>query len=165
MMDSVKSSILLVLLVINLSGCAGYYYSKSSAIVEKDLTLALLVVPESERKSWAKSEVNFMNDDRVLPLGALPITQRNQKKEPIEIETKIFNDQRSWCGLTIWVGIPIPLWLPVCRTYTELTLQDGEPVSAREQYLQKEGFICGPFMPTLESNKEPLPEGFCIDPT
>jgi len=162
MKSRIKSFILLAFLATNLSGCAGYYYSKSSGVVEKDLTLALLVVPENERKLWKQNEIKFINDDRVLPLGALPL---NQQKVPVEIETNIYNYQRSWCGLTIWVGIPIPLWLPVCLTYTELTLADGEPVSAREQYLIKEGFICSPFMPTLESSTEPLPKGFCADPT
>jgi len=162
MTDRMKSSILLILLTMCLPGCAGYYYSKSSGIVEKDLTLALLVVPEKERKLWKQKEVKFINDDRALPLGALPLSQQ---KMPVEIEIKTYNYQRSWCGLTIWVGIPIPLWLPVCLTYTELTLEDGEPVSARERYLKKEGFICSPFMPTLESSTEPLPKGFCADPT
>ncbi|AQT93179.1 hypothetical protein B1R45_07805 [Pseudomonas azotoformans] len=23
---------------------------------------------------------------------------------------------RTWCGMTLWIGIPIPLKLPVCRT-------------------------------------------------
>jgi len=162
----IKSSILLALLTINLSGCAGYYYSKSSGVMEKDLTLALLVVPENKRNLWKKKDVEFSNDDRAFPLGALPMNQENRQKVPVEIETKIFNDKRSWCGLTIWVGIPVPLWLPVCHTYTELILEDGEPVSAREQYLKKEWFICGPFMSMLESSKESLPKGFCIeDPT
>lgn len=164
MLGSVKRSILIVLLVVNLPGCAGYYYSRSSVPVDKDLTLALLVVPKNERKLWKRKNVEFVNDNRALPLGALSISQMEQNKVPLEVETKIYNDKRSWCGLTIWAVIPIPLWLPVCRTYTELTLEDGEPVRAREQYLEKEGVICGPFVNMLQLSDEPLPKGFCIDP-
>jgi len=165
MTDRVKSSILLILLTMCLPGCAGYYYSKSSPVVKKDLILALLVVPEKVRESWKNEEVKFMNDERALPLGTLPVNPKSHQTMPVEIKTRRFNNNRSWCGLTIWVGIPIPLWLPVCQTYTELTIEDGVPVSARERYLQREGFMCGPFMPTLKSSKEPLPKGFCIDPT
>jgi len=163
MLDSLKNTILPGLMIINLSGCVGYYQSGVSGLVEKDMTLALLVVPENERELWNDEKVKrlekekFVNDERALPLGTIPIGQKN-KKEPIVKETKIYNDKTRWCGRTIWAIIPIPLLSPSCRTYTELTIVDGEPISARQQYLEKSAHICGPFVPMVKSSK-----GFCLD--
>jgi hypothetical protein len=158
MRGALKLAVLVGLLGTSLSGCVGYYQSKSSAPVDKDLTLALLVVPEAERNQWAEKEVKFFNDERALSEAYL------EKRKHIEDkEIKIYNDKVSWCGRTIWALLPIPLWSPACRTYTEITLVNGLPVSAREQYLQGRGYLCGPFVPFLSISKEPLPDGFCGD--
>jgi len=164
MLDVGTKPILLFLLSINLSGCVGFYESKSSGPVEKDMTLALLAVPESERILWSKDEKQvlrkseFVNDERALPLGTLPIGQKDQKKDRVIKETKIYNDKMRWCGRTIWAILPIPLLKRDCRTYTELTFENGEPISAQTQYLEKSGHICGPFVPLMKSS-----EGFCLD--
>ncbi len=146
------------LLGMSLSGCVGYYQTSTSAPVDKDLTLALLVVPEGERNRWVEKEAKFFNDERALS----PVYEE-QRKHVEDKETKIYNDKVSWCGRTIWALIPIPLWSPACRTYTEITLVNGLPVSAQEQYLQGKGRLCGPFVPLLSISKEPLPDGFCGD--
>src|SRR3989338_11335204 len=31
--------------------------------------------------------------------------------------------EREWCGVTLWAIIPIPLKLPVCESYTKVTLK------------------------------------------
>jgi hypothetical protein len=163
MLDSLKKTILPGLMIINLSGCVGYYESRVSGPVEKDMTLALLVVPENERKLWKDEKAKrlehekFINDERALPLGTIPIGQKD-KKEPIVKETKIYNDKTRWCGRTIWAIFPNPLLSPSCRTYTELTIEDGEPISARQQYLEKSAHICGPFVPMVKDS-----EGFCLE--
>ena len=164
MLEGVKVPILLVLLSGALSGCVGVYESKSSGPVAKDMTLALLTVPESERILWKKDEKQvlkeskFVNDERALPLGTLPIGQKDQKKDRLIKETKIYNDKMRWCGRTYWAIIPIPLLKKSCHTYTELTLENGVPISAQTQYLEKSGHICGPFVPFMKSS-----EGFCLD--
>ena len=159
MFDSVKKAIIFGFMIANLSGCVGYYQTKSSGPVEKDMTLALMVVPQAERKLWKKEkpqilkESKFVNDERALPLGTLSIGEKDQKKDQMIKETKIYNDKKRWCGRTIWAIFPIPLLSPSCRTYTELTFENGEPVSAREQYLENTGHICGPFVPMLKISK------------
>jgi hypothetical protein len=169
MFDGVKNTLLFGLLTVNLSGCVGYYESKPSGPVEKDLTLALLVVPQDERKIIKSQEVQilkeekFVNDERALPLGTKPVGQKDQMKGPIIKETKIYNDKTRWCGRTIWAIFPIPLLSPSCRTYTELTFENGEPISAREQYVEKTGHICGPFVPMMGNSEAPLSESFCVD--
>jgi len=169
MFGGVKNKILFSLLITNLSGCVGYYESKSSAFVEKDLTLALLVVPQEERKirkseqAQIVKEQKIVNDERAFPLGVKPVGQKDQKKDPAVKEVKIYNDKTKWCGRTIWAIFPIPLLTPSCRTYTELTFENGEPISAREQYLENTGHICGPFVPMMEFSDAQLQEGFCVD--
>jgi len=163
MLSGLRNTIMCGLLIINLAGCVGYYDSKSSARVEKDMTLALLVVPESERKLWKQGkpqilkESKFVNDERAI-LGTIPIGQKDQKNGQIISETKIYNDKTRWCGRTVWAIFPIPLLTRSCRTYTELTLENGEPVSAHEQYLETSQHICGPFVPMLK-----VSQGFCLD--
>ena len=147
---------LIVSLVNFLSGCAGYYRSKSSAPVEKELSKAILVVPLNERKLWKRTEPKYYLDER-----ALSPAYQEQLKNPVSTETRIYNEKNMWCGLTIWVGFPIPLWRPGCRTYTELTFENGVPISAREQNFEGSGFICGPFVPMLGISDAPLSERFC----
>lgn len=158
MLGALKKTLMLALVGMSLSGCVGYYQTNSSVPVDRDLTLALLVVPEAERNQWAETEVKFYNDERALTPEYL------EKQKHIEDkEIKVYNDKVSWCGRTIWALLPIPLWSPACRTYVEITLVNGLPVSAQEQYLQGKGHLCGPFIPFLSVSKEPLPDGFCGD--
>jgi len=167
MLDGVKNTILFGLLIFNLSGCVGFYETKSSGPVEKDMTLALMVVPQDERKLWKSGkpqilkQAEFVNDERSFPLGAIAVGRKDQKQDKIIKEVKIYNDKTRWCGRTIWAIFPIPLLSPSCRTYTELTFENGEPISAREQYLEKTGRICGPFVPMMKISNTPLPDGFC----
>jgi len=158
MLGGVKNAIMPVLLVINLSGCVGSYISKTSGPVERDLSYALLVVPKEERKSWKPVEKNTYNDNR-----ASFIDQKDQQNDSIGKVTKVYNNKNRWCGKTIWAIFPIPLWRPDCRTYIELTLENGEPISAREEYVEGSGYICGPFVPFLDAAKSTSHGVFCAD--
>jgi len=243
-----KNAVPLLLLVTNLTGCAGYYISKTSGPVEKDLSAALLRVPKGELKALADksdedNKARIYNDERAIFLA-----QKDGRKDSIGKETKkddtalcvesiaagvcpppgvfvavttgdntvyscvtsgvaaaactdpnvfdastseckvqitrctgtapgkigvskdtraiyreirVYNEESRWCGRTIWAIFPIPLWRPDCRSYTELTFENGRPISAREQFIEGSGFICGPFVPWMGITNEPLPDGFC----
>jgi len=163
MLGGLKKIILLGLMI-TFSGCVGYYQTVPSGLVEKDMTLALLVVPENERKLWKsekvqiRKEAKFVNDERALPLGTLSIGEKDQKQDKIIKEIKIYNDKERWCGRTTWAIFPIPLLKKSCRTYTEITFENGEPISAQEQYLEKTMHVCGPFVPFIKES-----DGFCLD--
>jgi len=167
MLGSVKHTILFGLLIINLSGCVGYYQTKSSGPVEKDMTLALWLSRRMSASFGKANSIrysirrNLSTMERALPLGTMPIGQKDQKQDSIIKEIKIYNDKTRWCGRTVWAIIPIPLLSRSCRTYTELTFENGEPVSARERYLERTGHICSPFVPMMKISKAPLAEGFC----
>ena len=58
--------------------------------------------------------------------------------EPTEIipepagETWIYRESYRWCGLVVWVHIPIPLMLPVCSTSDRVSFDtDGLALSSR----------------------------------
>lgn len=243
-----KNLLLIALLVSNLSGCAGYYHSRPSLLVEKELPKALLLVPKDELKELAgkaveeKKAVTY-NDDRAMfivrkeaqpvPIvaetgehvpdmcaesrvfgacpapgvivavttganidyscvtpgataatctdpkvfdaatseckvhvssctGVLPIrASTNKDNKIIYREVRIYNEKSSWCGRTIWVIFPIPLWEPGCQTFTELTYENGKPTAAREQFIEGSGYICGPFVPFMGMSDEPFPRNFC----
>lgn len=156
MQASVKNLMPIILLVSCLSGCVGYYRSKSTELAEQELSKAVLVVPVNERRLWKRTEPRFVNNE--LAPFLLP---EDQRKDPAGKEIKIYGDKTLWCGLTVWAIVPIPLWQPDCRTYTELTFEYGLPISAREQSLEGAGFLCGPFVPLLGISKSPFPESFC----
>ena len=243
-----KNAIPLLLLVTNLTGCAGYYISKPSEPVEKDLSAALLLVPKVELKALADKadddkKAKLFNDDRAVMLAQRDVRKDSIGKEAKEDdaascvesiaagacpppgvvvavtfgdntdyscvtsgvaaaactdpnvfdastseckvkiascagtapgnigvskdtraiyrEIRVYNEESRWCGRTIWAIFPIPLWRPDCRSYTELTFENGRPISAREQFIEGSGFICGPFVPWLGISNEPLPDGFC----
>ncbi|MEO8331396.1 MAG: hypothetical protein ABI479_03120 [Gallionella sp.] len=153
-----KNALLPMLLAINLSGCAGYYYSKPSDPAEKELKSALLVVPKEEQKLWKPKEFKSFRDERELSTD-----YQDPLKKPVIKETKVYKEKTIWCGRTIWAIIPIPLWSPSCRTYTELTFENGMPISAREQHLEGSGYVCGPFVPLLGNSEEYALSGFCAD--
>ncbi len=123
----IKHRILLIILLANLYGiygCAGFWLSRNSAVAVKDLP---------------KTDIEYFD-----------ITEA-RRNHPVN-GSQIYNDKREWCGLTVWAGIPIPLWLPVCHSYTKVTFADGQPIKRVDQHLEGGGFLCGPFVYMIMSS-------------
>lgn len=59
---------------------------------------------------------------------------------------------REWCGLTVWaLVVPVPLKLPVCRSYSEQSFGSDEfgneiVLLNSEQKVASPFYACGPFM-------------------
>ena len=60
----------------------------------------------------------------------LSVPDQKNEAVPDHRESSAKETEREWCGMTLWVGLPLPLKLPVC--------QSRPPPS----YL----YACGPFM-------------------
>jgi hypothetical protein len=60
----------------------------------------------------------------------LSLPEPKNAAAPDQRESSTKETERQWCGMTLWVGLPLPLQLPVC--------QSRPPPS----YL----YACGPFM-------------------
>lgn len=116
--------ILALMLVINLTGCVGYTYSSNGALV----TSTDLSPVELRYRSKAPDK----KADKTNPDGS---------------EEFLIYDETKWCGLTLWAIIPVPLWLPVCRSYTEVTYKDGKPTKVATQWVHTSGSLCGLLVP------------------
>lgn len=124
---------LAVAAAIHLSGCVGVNFSVNGPLVNEKTGLP-------NQKSTPDG-VGRLNDD-----GST---------------TYVLHDERSWCGLTVWAVLPVPLWLPVCRHYREVTYLDGKPVRWAHQAPATYFVGCGPFVPLLWLANKSGGSGFC----
>ena len=108
-----RQTSVLIILIVNLSGCVGAYFSKSNL---------------SEKHEIKNDGMEYFNIERA------------KNDHPIN-GAQTYNNEIEWCGLTIWAIIPIPLLLPVCSSYTEVTFLNGKPV-LKQQNTLKGQVIC-----------------------
>jgi hypothetical protein len=133
----IKIILIIPLLMLDLTGCVGYTYSRDTdAVSIKDLSL----VPD---KSFTPTDSQYLakpnrNADKIKPDGSEIFTMQNG---------------HTWCGLTVWAIIPIPIWLPGCRNYIEVTYKNGTPIRIEQQTPALTGRVCGPFMPWIKFNR------------
>ena len=115
-----KKCVITTLACCILSGCAGISVSRGARKVEQPL-------------------VNQLN----LSLKNGRTLQWDQTPHPSD-GTLIVESETNWCGLTVWAIIPIPMLLPVCKSYTEVTFSNNLPLT-HIRYEQQTFFaICGP---------------------
>ena len=115
-----------------ISGCAGVSVSRGAERVEQPLANQLsLSLKNGNTLLW--SQTPHPTDGKLI----------------VESET-------NWCGLTVWAIIPIPMLLPVCKSYTEVTFSKNLPTT-QTRYEQQTFFaICGPgvwWLSSATSNK------------
>lgn len=122
---NIKTSLLALVLAFNLSGCVGFTFSKNGDVVVSEQDF---------------SRVNFKNQSN-------PPARISDKINSDGSEMYVVQNEREWCGLTIWAIIPIPLWLPLCHVRTEVTYKNGSPTKMSSQWPKTLGGLCGPFVP------------------
>ena len=134
-----KHIIFSLMLLISLSGCVGYTYSRNGDVVIG--TGSSLLVGDQPGPPNRKP-------DQVYPDGS---------------EMFVVQNEREWCGLTIWAIVPIPLWLPVCHIHTEITYKNGKIIKASSQSPILSGALCGPlvWVPTGMAGKSGFGSRFC----
>ncbi len=59
---------------------------------------------------------------------------------------EIVDAERNWCGVTIWVVVPIPLILPVCSAHTEVIYVDNRATAKTEVRTKHRWMVCGPLL-------------------
>jgi hypothetical protein len=139
-----KNSVLFPLLLINLTGCVGYTYSKDSDVVVSNV--------------MSPAELQFSTKPKRIA----------DKINPDGSEMYVVKDGLKWCGLTIWAIVPVPLWMPGCRVHTEVTYKGGTPTRVENRLSNISGRLCGPIFPFAKVDLMPLmkiddagPTGFC----
>jgi len=75
--------------------------------------------------------------------------------------TVITESERRWCGLTIWAVIPVPLMLPVCKSYAEATFANNKLVSYREVSVNEHWYVCEPLRYVASSLFPTGKQGLC----
>jgi hypothetical protein len=112
-----------IILVVTLSGCAGFWVSGN-----------------------ATGEAIELSGNNATQSGVTYFGIESAKDNHPQNGSKIYNERTEWCGLTIWAIIPIPLLLPVCKSYEEVTFTNGEPTKRVSHYVKGSGLLCGPFV-------------------
>lgn len=131
-----KNIYIFSLLLVQITGCAGYTYSgDSNIVISNDLSLLELQF---------RTKPNRVAD----------------KTNPDGSEMFIVQDGPKWCGLTVWTIIPVPIWFPGCHTHIEVTYKDGTPTRVEHQWPVLTGRLCGPFMPLIKVDDTGT-SGFC----
>ena len=116
----------------------------------KALSLIALLLLSSSCVGYWKSENSKIQTQELSSGDLSPFDVEGvYKNHPIN-GSQIYNEKVSWCGPTIWAIIPIPILLPTCRTFTELTFKDNVPIRSSTQYIKTTGAFCGPFVPFLK---------------
>lgn len=118
-----KNIFIAIILAVTLSGCVGVWVSGN-----------------------ATGEANVLSNNNAGNSGLTYFGIESAKNNHPENGTQIYNEQNEWCGLTIWAVIPIPLLLPVCKSYEQVTFSNGEPTIRVSHYVKGSGVLCGPFV-------------------
>ncbi|NKQ13632.1 hypothetical protein [Pseudomonas sp. SST3] len=85
------------------------------------------------------------------------------KSEHPENGSVTLKSERKWCGATLWAIVPIPLKLPVCKSYIKVSFENNEPATRHEGWVSLGSFYgCGPgvWLGSLISNGKEA--SFCI---
>lgn len=122
------------------SGCAGIMIDRtSSALTERPIPLRAPPEATSDFDRWACQP----NDDsRQATKDDFLIAWGEPLRKEINGNTEVWHyaEGRRWCGVWIAFGLPIPILLPVCETYDEVTFESSLSVRARSKRFVRAGF-------------------------
>jgi len=143
-----KNFLLAIMLAISLSGCVGFTFSRNADPVVTTYDTQTKSYPVITTNNF---QLNAKHSDRA---------QKPDKVEPDGSAVYILQDERTWCGLTVWaVIIPLPLWLPACHNRMVVTDKvGGETLVSQQKPIIFQAW-CGPFLPFL--GLDGGPHGFC----
>jgi len=123
-----KLLLAVLMLGMNLSGCAGFmYYGPGDVVV-------------------SKTDFSRVNSFEVREK---PPSRAPDKQYPDGSVMYVLHNETEWCGATIFAIIPVPLFLPLCHEYTEMIYKDGKPIQVTQLERKYSGAICGPALPLL----------------
>ena len=128
-----KIYVLLISICINLAGCVGMSIHDGVKI--------------SYSKKFTKENIAFSPSPK----------QWDGMAHPVDGTITIWGE-KVWCGNTLWVLIPLPIWPSLCAGRTEVTYANNEPIKV--EYFQPSFtlYACGPFMPLSDLSRSP---GLC----
>ena len=68
----------------------------------------------------------------------------SQSEHPVN-GTLTLRSEYEWCGAVLWAIVPLPLILPVCKSYSRVNFADGKPTTNESRGVAFSSFHgCGP---------------------
>lgn len=141
--------VVFLLLVITCTGCFGVAFDGTTTeTIENPIPLKASLVTASSVQRWACQPGSYYTpltkSDFVLSWG-----EPGTKEVFGERETWRYAESGRWCGVWVSFFVAIPLMLPVCETYDEITFESDLAVSAtsRRFVFSAIGFslVAGPY--------------------
>jgi uncharacterized protein YceK len=134
---AIKNLLTVTLVTCLLSGCAGISVSQGSKRDEQALV----------------NQSSF-----TLKNGS--VLQWDKTPHPIDGNLVVESDT-NWCGLTVWAIIPLPMLLPVCKSYTEVSFSKNLATTKIRNEQQTFFALCGPALWMLSSSESRKGGHFC----
>ncbi len=111
--------ILILIASLNISGCVGFWVTTGSNSEVRDASNDKSVMLNGVRQQWTSIE---------HPANG----------------TMRYNKELEWCGLALWVIVPIPLMLPICHSGEEVTFSNNNPEYITKTWPRAAAYFCGP---------------------
>ncbi|MBK2267826.1 hypothetical protein [Francisella philomiragia] len=123
---------LVVFLALLISSCIGVVVPTKNIIDTRQVT-------EKDHIEQILYKDNILSNDNHSKLIDLDKIE-HPKDGTIEIYS-----ERQWCGITIMaIIVPIPLWLPLCKSTRTVTYKDNIPKKVVSTYPNSKLYACGP---------------------
>lgn len=136
-MNRIRIVIIFSFLAVQLVACVGI---TSYAPASRDHTLTS---PEARQKADILSQYG----------------KPNKKETTLEGGIWTYDRGLQWCGVTLWVLVPVPLGLPICTANDEIEFLKGQITIIHSHYIKKSGIKCGPFVNIFGFG---MTNGFCL---
>ena len=126
--------LLMTMLVISTAGCAGISIHHTETVsVQNPVPLSSSTFFFSEDKGanrWACEAVYGSTEALTKKEFISAWGEPQEKQITSKGETWIYSESNRWCGLVVYVIVPIPLMLPICETYDKVYFEHGVAVSS-----------------------------------
>lgn len=140
--------LIMTVLVISSAGCVGI--SIDHTVSESVHSPVPLTVPKilfsdhQERDRWACEAAYGTKEPLTKKEFISAWGEPREKQLTSKGEIWIYSETDRWCGLFVYVIVPIPLILPVCETYDKVYFENGVAVSSESHRFVGYAFYLSP---------------------
>ncbi|MBK2267825.1 hypothetical protein [Francisella philomiragia] len=131
---------LLVFLALLISSCIG-------VIVPTEDDIHITTITRNDYQLYENNRVKTIYLDKI----------EHPKNGAVEVYS-----ERQWCGITIMaIIVPIPLWLPLCKSKQTVIYEDNKPKEEVSTYPNSKLYACGPGIWIGTGENITKPQEFC----
>lgn len=133
-MEAIRLRVAALLCLVFLQGCVGYtLLRKETGTPTSDVRVAgdlLIGTPVHTRQ------------DFLAAYGEPVLAGGNQ-------DFTFLTNRWAWCGVLVWVVVPVPLAAPVCSETSQVQFRDDIAVLQTDTQVRERSRLCGPLMPLI----------------